>query len=143
MILDLTPVIARLQATLTGFKSIGGSAELDAVIDLKPATPAAFVLPLAESAVHTDLTGGTHQRISQRFGVLLCVSNVRDPKGAQALTDLATLRTQLRTALVGWIADAATQEPAHFVAGRTLKMDGDGRLWWLDEFEMTIYYWST
>lgn len=140
--MDLTPVIARLQSSLVGFKLVGGSADLDVAIDAAPATPAAFVLPLAESAVASDMTGRTYQRVAQRFGVMLCLANRRDAKGVAALSDLHPLRLQVRTALVGWAADTATGEPVHFVAGRLMKMDGDGRLWWIDEFELVQHFWS-
>lgn len=142
MILDLAPVIARLNANLVGFKSIGGSADLDLAIDAAPATPSAFVLPLAESAVATDMTGRTYQRVTQRFGVMLCQANRRDAKGVAALDDLHVLRQQVRNSLVGWAADPAIGEPVHFVAGRLMKMDGDGRLWWIDEFELALHIWS-
>lgn len=140
--MDLSLIIARLEVQLTGLKSIGGAADMDAAIEGVVALPACFVLPLAESGQAQDLTGGTAQRITLRFGVVHALSNRRDALGAAALGDLAALRLQLRVALVGWIADAATAEPVHFVAGRLLRLDGDGRLWWIDEFELMTFYWS-
>ena len=142
MILDLQPVIARLQGAAAGFKAIGASADLDAAIDGVLAAPAAFVLPLAEAATAMDTTGRTGQRITQLLGVVLCVANRRDAKGAAALNDLHALRLLVRAALVGWIPNADTAEPVHFLAGRLMKMDGDGRLWWIDEFELVDFYWS-
>lgn len=142
MILDLQPVIDRLQGAATGFKAIGASAELDGAIDGTVITPGAFVLPLAEAATAMDTLGRTSQRITQLFGVVLCVNNRRDAKGAAALNELHPLRQQVRAALVGWIPNADTAEPVHFVAGRLMKMDGDGRLWWIDEFELIDFYWS-
>lgn len=142
-ILDLSLILDRLKTTLVGFKTVGESADLDLAIDSPMAAPAAFVLPLAESATHVDMTGGTQQRITQLFGVVLCVSNRRDARGAAALTDLNALRLQVRAALVGWIPEPAQHEPVHYVAGRLMKMDGDGRLWWLDDFELKQLYWTT
>ena len=140
--MDLSLVVTRLQATLVGMKGIGASADLDMAIDGAPPTPSAFVMPLAESAVDADTLGSTNQRIAQLFGVVHVVSNRRDAKGAAALDDLKTLRLNLRAALVGWVPDAATGEPVHFRAGKLLQLDGDGRLWWMDEFELLTYYWS-
>lgn len=139
--MDLAPVLARLKAQLVGFKAIGSSAELDAAMGGKAPTPGAFLLPLAESGDDVPLLGRTTQRLVLAFGVALVVKNQRDTQGAAALDDLAALRTQLKTALVGWVPDVATGEPVHFRAGRLLQMDGDGRLWWMDEFEFATY-WS-
>lgn len=140
--MDLSPVIARLKAQLSGLKSIGGAADLDAAIDGVVAMPACFVLPLAESGKEMDLLSQTAQSIRQTFGVVHVLGNRRDATGAAALVDLAGLRTPLRAALVGWVPDASNGEAVYFTGGRLLRLDGDGRLWWIDEFEVKTYYWS-
>ena len=53
--MDLEPVIARLKSLLTGFKSIGSAVDLDAAIGGVVAAPAAFVMPLSDSALGTDI----------------------------------------------------------------------------------------
>lgn len=58
------------------------------------------------------------------------------------MNDLVGLRLALRAALVGWVPDASNGEAVTFTAGRLLRLDGDGRLWWIDEFQLTTYYWS-
>lgn len=141
--MDLDLLIARMKATLTGLKSIGTSVDLDAAIDGVVAVPAAFALPLADSATPMDMTGSTNERETVAFGVVHVVSNRRDAQGAAALNDLKTLRLNLRNALVGWVPDAATGEPVHRTGGRLLRMDANGRLWWIDEFQLITYYWST
>lgn len=141
--MDLSVVLARLKAQLTGFKQIGTSVDMEIAMKGAPPTPCAFVLPLAESAANDDLTGMVHAQVAQAFGVVLCVSNVRDARAAAALTDLTPLRAQVRTALLGYVPDPANAEPVHYKAGRLMQLDGDGRLWWLDEFEVTTHYWST
>ena len=141
--MDLTLILARLKAQLSGLKSVGTSADLDTAIEGAVALPAAFLLPLAERATASDLTGSTSQRITQAFAVLHVVSNRRDALGSAALSDLVPLRARLRAALVGWVPDAETGEPVHYSAGRLLQLDHDGRLWWLDEFELVTYFWST
>jgi hypothetical protein len=140
--MDLSLIIARLKEQLSGLKSIGASADLDAAVAGMAAMPAAFVLPLAESASGNDMLGSTEQRITQSFGVVQVLYNRRDALGAAALSDLAALRLALRTALVGWVPDDATGEPVLFTGGRLLRLDGDGQLWWTDEFELINYYRS-
>lgn len=140
--MDLSPILARLKTQLTGLKSVGASVDLDTALEGVVAMPAAFVLPLGEGAIAMDLVGRTGEQVIQRFGVLHCLSNRRDAQGSASLDDLKTYRLALRVALVGWVPDAATGEPVHFSAGRLLRLDGDGRLWWIDEFQLMTYYWS-
>lgn len=140
--MDLSLIVARLKAQLTGLKAIGASADLDAAMDGVTAMPAAFVLPLAESAVDMGVIGQTGERIEQAFGLIHVLRNRRDAQGGAAIDDLKTLRLNLRTALVGWVPDASTGEAVRFTSGRLLRLDADGRLWWTDEFALTTYYWS-
>lgn len=140
--MDLQPVIDRLRAALVGLRQIGGSADLDAAIEGAVATPSAFCLPLGEGATSTGLSAVTHQRIAHRFAVVHVLSNRRDAQGAAALTDLAALRATLKSALVGWVPNPSNGEPVWFTGGRLLRLDGDGRLWWADEFEYASFYRS-
>ena len=140
--MDLSLIVARLKAQLTALRTVGASVDLDAAIDGVVALPAAFVLPMAENASDTGLVSSTFQRVVQGFAVLHCVSNRRDAQGSAAMDDLKTHRASLRAALVGWVPDASTGEPVVFTAGRLMRLDGDGRLWWMDEFQLITYYWS-
>lgn len=140
--MDLTLILERLQSQLKGLKSIGLSADLDAAIGGALALPAAFLIPLAEHADPLELIGVTSQRITVAFGVLHVVGNKRDAQGAAALGDLQSLRATLRSALVGWVPDAATGEPVAYIGGRLMRWGDDARLWWLDEFTFKIHYRS-
>lgn len=140
--MDLEPTIARLKTQLTALRSVGGAADLDAALTGVVATPAAFVMPVQDAAVDLGMLGSTGQRIAQGFAVLHCVANRRDAQGSAALNDLQACRVALRTALVGWVPDASTGEAVVFTGGRLLRLDGDGRLWWADEFQLVTYYWS-
>lgn len=140
--MDLSLIVARLKAQLTALRSVGASADLDAAIDGAPPVPAAFVLPLGETGADTGLINGTGERDVQTFGVVHVINNRRDAKGEASLDDLKNHRLNLRAALVGWVPDAATGEPVKFAAGRLLRLDGEGRLWWIDEFQLITYYWS-
>lgn len=140
--MDLSLIVARLKAELTALRSVGASADLDAAIDGVLAMPAAFVLPLSELGQDIPMTGSTSERTTLAFGVLHVIKNARDAQGGAALDDLAAHRQALRQALVGWVPNDATGEPVTFTSGRLLRLDGDGRLWWIDEFQLTTYYWS-
>lgn len=140
--MDLSLITTHLRAQLTGLRSVGSAADMEAAMNGVAALPAAFVLPLAESGADIDVLSSTYQRVLQTFGVVHGTSNRRDAAGGAALDDLHALRLALRTALVGWVPDAANGEAVSFTGGRLLRLDGDARLWWMDEFELITYYWS-
>lgn len=139
--MDLSLIIARLKSQLSGLKSIGASADLDAAIAGSVFPPAAFVLPLAENPSPNKLLSGIHQKVTQNFGVVHVINNRRDAQGAAALDDLVALRADLQAALVGWVPDTTNGEPVSYTGGRLLRLDGDGQLWWIDEFQLITYCW--
>lgn len=139
--MDVTPIIARLQAQLTGFVAIGGAADADMAVEFAPRPPCAYVVPMAETAEPSELLGLLDQRLTQTFLVLLVVANLRDPTGSAAAADLAAKRLQLRTALLGWVPDTATGEPVEFVSGALLQFK-EQALWWRDVFQVKTYYRS-
>lgn len=139
--MDVTPIIVRLRAQLSGFVVIAGAAELDAAIAHAPSPPAAYVIPLAETADEPDLSGIHHQRLVQEFAVVLVVSNLRDATGDAAAADLQLKRSAVRVALLGWAPDASDGETVAFVSGRLLQFV-DQRLWWTDEFRVMTHYRS-
>lgn len=143
--MDLQFVIERLKnwPQLSGVRQFGGAADLDAAISGSVTVPAVFVMPQTEAAAKTPMSSGVvRQTFVPNWGVVLVVSNRRDAAGTAALGDLAPLRKSVREALVGWVPDADTGEPVFGTGGRLLRMDGDGRLWWVDSFEFTTYFRS-
>jgi len=141
--MDLQFVIDRLKAQLSGIRQLGGAADLDTALNGSVSVPAVFVMPQAEKAAVTDMvTGLVRQTFAQNWGVILVVSNRRDATGAAALTDLASQRQAVRLALVGWVPDASTGEPVYATGGQLLRLDGEGRLWWVDSFELKTYFRS-
>ena len=137
--MDLTFVVDRIRSQNLGFKQLGGSADLDAAMAGSVIPPAAFVIPLREKAEPSETTMVTRQRITAGFGVVMAVMNRRDAQGAASLVELNAYRSPLRSALVGWVHDVESGEPIQFDGGNLLRLDGDGRLWWIDEF----FYMST
>ena len=138
--MDIDRIVTRLKERLTGLKSIGASADLEATVDGVVALPAAFVLPLSEDASTTAVLGMTESRIAEVFGVVHVLSNRRDAQGSAALSDLFGLRLALREALVGWVPDPATGESVHYTSGRPMSLDPKGRMWWIDQFQLTTYF---
>lgn len=129
-------VIERLQAEVSLLKNVAGAAELArAAEDLKQ-NPSAFVLPGAERATGSVTgTSVVSQQNTTRFGVVIAVQNLRDPRGDKAQEDLRTLRTAIMAALHGWQPDSDF-DPIEFGGGRLLQLN-DQVLWWQDDFLTT------
>lgn len=140
--MDLAFVIDRLKTQLQGVRTVGGAADMDAAMAGTVAVPAAFVIPLDEEASPSESTMVTRQRIAHGFGVVVGVINRRDATGAASMGALAPIRAALMQALIGWVHDAGDGEPVQFRRGKLLRLDGDGRLWWVDEFFFLSTYRS-
>lgn len=140
--MNLSLILARLKSQLTGLKAVGQSADFAAAKAGMLALPGMFVVPLREAGTVDEMTSATSQQVAQTFGVVIGLRNQRDALGGAALDDLHPHRLALRAALVGWVPDADTGEPVHFTSGRLLEIDAEQRLWWMDEFQLTTYYWS-
>ena len=139
--MELAPIVARLESQLSGFKKIGGAADLEAIGNGVVPTPACFVVPMRESADDNATFGQFEQRVTVGFSVVLAASNRRDATGAAALSGLEPLRRQIKAAIVGWAPEAEFGEPVHFSGGSLLSF-ADGLLWWADEFHVKSYYRS-
>lgn len=141
--MDLDFVVARLKAKTTGLRAIGGAADLDAVLAAGVvAVPAAYAIPLSDGSTEQAHTGAYDETDVWEFGVVQVVSNLRDPRGEAALATLAPVRQQVRAALAGWVPDEDAGEPVGKTTGRLLRFDGDGRLWWIDQFRFKTFYRS-
>ena len=110
--MKLTAIIVRLRAQVAAFSSrVGGSAELAAAEDNKElAVPHAFVYRLADAPEESQEVGARTQAMTESFGVLVCVSNTADLRGAGADDTLDDIRDALLTALKGWSPEGAHQE---------------------------------
>lgn len=140
--MELEPVIDRLKAQTAGLKAIGGAADLDAALAGSVLLPSAFVIPLTDRSEALEHTGAYDEWDRCEFGVLLAVSNLRDPRGEAALAALEPVRRAVRSALAGWAPDEETGECIGRTSGRLLRLDGDGRLWWIDQFAVRTFYRS-
>lgn len=135
--MDLTPVLARLKSQLTGFRKIGGAADLEAIGSGVVPAPAVFLLPGKEVASDIDIAGDTIQRVLARFSLVLAISNKGDAQGGGALGELEPFRDQIKAALLGW-SPASGFDAVTFCSGDLLPF-GNATLWWLEEFK-TAYF---
>ncbi len=134
--------IGRLKAQVTGMREIDGASSLEAAMRGAVATPSLYLIPLTETGRELAHTGPLDQQIAVLFAVLFALDTARSAQGMDVLVELHTHRSQLRAALVGWVPDDETGEPVTFVGGELVQFQGDGRLWWSDEFVLTTFYRS-
>lgn len=139
----LDPIISRLAVALNGItRQVEGAAGMDAALGGIVTPPAVFVIPLAQKGQAMPTTGVTRQHLTHMFGVVYCAENFRQPNGAAAVGDLAALREPVMQSLVGWVPDPDNGEPVLFSGGELIQLEGDGRLWWADEFFLSSYFRS-
>jgi len=138
----LQDVIARLKAQVTGMREIDGASSLDAAMRGAVSCPSAYAIPLTETGRELAHTGPVDQLITVLFGVLIVLDTARTAQGLDVLIELEAKRRQVRQALVGWVPDEDTGEPVTFAGGELVQFQGDGRLWWSDEFLLTTFYRS-
>lgn len=138
----LQDVIARIKAQVTGMREIDGASSLDAAMRGAVSCPSAYAIPLTETGRELAHTGPVDQLITVLFGVVIVLDTARTAQGLDVLIELDAKRRQVRQALVGWVPDEDTGEPVTFAGGELVQFQGDGRLWWSDEFVLTTYYRS-
>jgi hypothetical protein len=134
--MDLTPIISRIDTQATQIRLVQGAAQLAALMTAPSKKPAAWVVPLGDSARANQFSTATIQEISVRFGVVICTREASDATGDAALDALEPLRQAVMDAIHGW-QPTAEHKPIEYAAGRLLQMAG-GLLWWQDEF-LTAY----
>ena len=141
--MDLTLIVERLRERLDALqlREVEQAAGLDAAMRGNVATPSVYVVPLSERGLELRHTGATDQLETRLFGVLQ-VTDTLERTGAPDLATFAPLRAAIKRALVGWVPDAVTGEPVIFLGGELIQLEGDGRLWWSDEFVFTGYFRS-
>ncbi len=133
----LGPVADRIRAQVPDLRKVAGAAGFAAAREDLKALPAAYVLPLGDSARPNTLAGGISQQVVERFGVILAAGNARDARGDAANAALEGLRGAVLQALLGY-QPAAEYDPVQYGGGRLLMLDA-GVIWWQLEFT-TGYY---
>lgn len=136
--MNTAPLIDRLRLQCPGFKFVGGAMDLSESTLQAVVFPAAFVIPLAESAQPNQMLGTHDQQVSQTWGVVLCLKNIRTAARDQT-PELQALRMSVRNALTGWTPEPQTQEPFDFASGQLIDTEG-GSLLWQDDYTRATYY---
>lgn len=127
-------IVERLAATLSErFAFIGSVADFAALADVPRSLPAAYVIPLDESADQNGVYGASVQEHRARVGVLIVLRHAGDATGARATLALGPLREAVQAALVGWTAPGC-HAPLAFASGSLAELLDGGALAWRDDF---------
>lgn len=137
----IAQVIARLQSQCPVLKMVGGASSLERAMAGLPAFPAAFVMPIKETADESPFMDQlTQQRVLTQFVVVLAVRNLADDEGVAAAGTLWEVRERVRDALLGWTPDAA-ESNIEFVGGELSAFE-NGFLWWEESYRTIQTYRS-
>lgn len=145
--MDVFPVVARLKERLhslkdglaAGYLGIGAAAELDAARRGNARPPAIYVVPAIEKNVSSVQEAGCSAGTVQVVSVITVIDELGDATGGDALKGLPAIRRQIRAALNGWTPDERLADPMSFLQGELIQFEGDGLLWWSDEYVCIRY----
>lgn len=131
------PIVDLLSALATGgvkdFNKVAGAASFAAAKEDLKNPPAAYVIPLADSARPNALDcGGVEQYVAERFGVVIAVDNKRDTRGDAVNAALEDKRGKVIAALLG-ICPGDGYDPVQYGGGQLLALDVT-TIWWRLEF---------
>lgn len=127
--IDMTDIAARLK-TVPGLKTVGSLADLGALA-APPSVekrPAAYVIPLQESAAANEFTNWVDQRVECVFGVVLIDGRPGDATGSKHLVGLGAVRRAVWAALLGWQPPGA-DEIVTYRAGDILEFKEGAAVW--------------
>lgn len=133
--LDLATIIQAIRQKAPSFAGrVAGAAEFQAAMDTEALQlPAAWVVPMADEA-EILAQNVALIRLTERFAVMVGVSNIADERGQTARGGIAALRTEIWRAILGW-QPTADDGPIQYEGGDLLAMDR-ARMFYRLDFSM-------
>lgn len=111
----------RTNATFAG--RIAGAAEFAALSpDAKLSLPAAYVIPLDDSAQPNTSENGYSQIVRDGFAVIVVLSNDADELGKSSVAQVQGIRNILNASLLSWSPDSE-HGPIEYEGGQLLDVD--------------------
>lgn len=112
--LNLSPIIERLQAAVPSLARVAGIADYTGLEDATaPVLPAAFVMPAREQVIEVQDGAKRYRILVESFAVVIACQNVSDARGEAASEELRALADSVRGALWRWRPDS-TRLPFEF-----------------------------
>lgn len=137
--MNTQPWIDRIKLQCPQFRFVGGAIDLNEHTLKAAALPAAFVVPLSESADPGSMLGRHQQRVTQQWAVLTVFTSIRHTTRDDT-DQLSALRLSLRNALTGWAPNTDTDEPVDFETGQLLDAASSSAMVWEDVFTCKTFY---
>ena len=139
--ISVSEAVAERLSTMDEYRDVLGALDI-AGLRAPPRMPAAFVLPLSESAGENRAPGaGAVQQVTATIGVAIVLAAPGDPGGTRARDQLTDVLQVTRARLTGW-RPGPRYEPLAFRRGQLLEVD-EGRVMWQDEFETRCWIEAT
>jgi hypothetical protein len=153
--LNLDAVILQLKALAPVFDgNVAGAAEFMRAIDDQTwlAMPAAYVMPLEETASLNEQQNGLRQTITERFQVVIALDNRTDRRGQASAEQLDTFKSAIFKSILGWRPDSSVDAPNYqatnpfvdhssrglrYAGGEFREMDR-ARFFWAFNFELDV-----
>lgn len=141
--MNLDLVIAALRARCATFAGrIAGAAQYGRLTETtNVAVPSAFVLPMDDDPGEQQSSSGYIQQITDRFAVVVMLSNATDERGQGSSYQLHAIRHEIWRALLGWTIEPGWF-PIQYEGGSLLDLDR-ARLSYQFEFSAVYTIGST
>lgn len=126
--------IAQLRQ-ITQLKLVSGAAEFGALFDSIQTAPAAFVIESVTEPGESLTCGPVLQEVNTTITVMIAVTTSRDSTGAASNQDLDTIRSLIRSKLLGWSPEAGAL--GYSLGVGRLMTYRPGLMWWSDTYHTT------
>jgi hypothetical protein len=136
----LDEIVGRLKEAAPMLRLVQGAAEYAALKAPPPTNylPAAYVIPLRDSAGPSPLVNAVRQQIHAEVGIIImCGAATPDPRGGGEVIAIEAVRQAVRAALLGWKIDPE-HDPLQAAGGDLVGFDG-ATVTWQDAYS-TVFY---
>ena len=136
--MDIDLIIAALKGRCLSFgERVAGAAEYKRLAESSNLVmPAAYVIPLDDSAGEQQSENSYRQQITDAVAVVVVLSNTADERGQTPLATVRSIRKELWKALLGWKPDVE-HGPIQYEGGQLLDLDR-ARMYYQFEFSAGI-----
>lgn len=125
---------------LAKFREVAGAANLEAISDGRLTAPGCYIYRTNAQAVPSAYDDQVSQLVTDRFGVVVVVRNVRDSRQGDSSDDAEQYCEALREILLGWQPDPYSA-PIEY-AGGTLVSLLNGFLIWQESYQTAVKWRS-
>lgn len=139
--INIRPLIEqRIKDTVPELTEVAGSSDLSTLLTGRVSDGGCYIMPESDTATPNGRVNAVAQRNQEQFAVIFTVSDVRDPRGADAADVCNGLRAKVLSALLGWVPESSC-EMVEKVNGRLISFTG-GYFIWKDVYQTAQFIHS-